>query len=111
MSLLELPNRHHALHVLGVLVHEDEKRFGELVKTTGHRDAEIARALDFLKTAHYIRAKTLKQQGKKIILAYSATARGKAAWEAFEAYRDAIRARATVLGRQDVRAVENVLQT
>lgn len=108
MTLLDLPSRHHALHALGLLVQDDGKRFGELVKATGHHDAQIARALDFLEKHHYVRSRTLAKQGKRIILAYEATARGKAAWEAFEAYREAIRTRSRVFGKKEIQAVENV---
>lgn len=110
MALLELPGRHHPLHVLGLLIQNGEKRFGEIVKATGHHDAEIARALDYLKKNHFVRSRTMAAQGKRIILAYSATAKGEAGWEAFEAYRAAIRSRASVLGRQEVQAVEAVLE-
>lgn len=110
MALLELPGRHHPLHVLGLLVKHGEHRFGELVKAAGHHDAEIARALDYLKGNHFVRSRTVATQGKRIILAYSATKKGQAAWEAFEAYRSAIRSRASVLGQQEVEAVEAVLE-
>jgi DNA-binding HxlR family transcriptional regulator len=110
MTLLELPGRHHPLHVLGLLVRDGEKRFGEIVQSSGHHDAEISRALDYLKTDHLVRSRTLATQGKRIILGYSATARGKAAWEAVEAYRDAIRHRASVLGSVAVQEIEAVLE-
>jgi len=110
MTLLDLPGRHNQLHVLGILVEAGEKRFGEIVKATGHHDAEVSRALDALKGSHFVRSRTLTTQGKRIILAYGATARGKAAWEAFEAYREAIRNRASVLGRQAVREVDAVFE-
>jgi DNA-binding HxlR family transcriptional regulator len=109
MPLLELPGRHHALHVLGLL-QSGEKRFGEVVKATGHHDAEVARALEYLKRDHLVRARTVATQGKRILLAYGATAKGKAAWEAFEAYRAAIRSRASVLGQKEIDAVEAVLE-
>lgn len=107
--MLDLPGRHHALHVLGLLVRDGEKRFGELVKATGHYDAEIARALDYLKEHHYVRSRTFATEGKRIILIYSATLRGDAAWEAFEAYRGAIRTHSQVFGKSEMQAVENVL--
>lgn len=110
MVLLDLPGRHKPLHVLGLLVNHGEKRFKEIVQATGHHDAEISRALEYLKTDHLVRSRTMATQGKRIILAYSATARGKAAWEAFEAYRDAIRRRASILGRQAVREVDSVFE-
>lgn len=110
VGLLDLPGRHHPLHVLGLLAQGGEKRFGEIVQLTGHHDAEISRALDYLKAQHFVRSRTLATQGKRIILGYSATARGNAAWEAFEAYRDAIRSRASVLGRQAVQEVDGVLE-
>lgn len=110
MALLELPGRHHPLHVLGILVRDGEKRFGEIVRATGHHDAEIARALEYLKGHHFVRARTMATQGKRVILGYSATARGTAAWEAFEAYRVAIRERADVLGRQAIQEIDAVLE-
>lgn len=111
MTLLELPGRHHALHVLGLLARGNEKRFSELVRETGHHDAEIGRALEYLKQHRYVRSRTLETRGKRIILAYGTTKRGEAAWEAFQAYGQAIRERAAILGRLEVQAVENVLET
>jgi predicted transcriptional regulator len=110
MTLLELPGRHHPLHVLGLLVRDGEKRFGEIVESSGHHDVEVSRALRYLKENHFVRSRTVATQGSRIILGYSPTARGKAAWEAVEAYRQAIRARAAVLGRQAVEEIEAVFE-
>ncbi len=109
MPLLELPGRHHPLHVLGLLAKDGELRFGEIVKRTGHHDAEVARALEYLKRDHLIRSRTVPVKGERVILAYGITARGTAAWESFEAYGDAIRARGAILGPLEVAAVNRVL--
>lgn len=110
MTLLELPNRHHALHVLGVLVRDGELRFGQMVKATGHRDAEVARALEYLKKNHFIRSRTVSVQGERAILAYGITPRGQAAWESFEIYRNALRERSGILGMQEVQAIDQMLE-
>lgn len=109
MPLLELPGRHHPLHVLGLLAQATHLRFGEIVKRTGHHDAEVARALDYLKREHLIRSKTVEAKGERVVLAYGITARGRAAWESFQAYGEAIRERAAVLGAHEVAAVDQVL--
>lgn len=109
VSLLDLPGRRHPVHVLAVLAEGDELRFGELVERTGHRDAEVARALAYLKRDHLVRARTLEAQGSRVILAYSMTVRGQAAWDALQAYRHAIRERSAVFGHDDVAAVDSAL--
>ncbi|MHB8632909.1 MAG: hypothetical protein ACYDBQ_02915 [Thermoplasmatota archaeon] len=109
MAMLELPGRHHPLHVLGLLAKGKDMRFSQIVNRTGYFDAEVARALDYLKRDHLIRSKTVQAQGERVVLAYGVTARGRAAWESFEAYGHAIRARESVLGPQEVAAVNDVL--
>lgn len=78
------------------------------MKRTGHFDAQVARALDYLKEDHLVRAKTV-EAGGRIVMAYGITARGRAAWESFGAYADAIRARAGVLGPREIAALDAVL--
>lgn len=109
VSLLDLPGRRHPLHVLGLLARDDELRFGQIVQQTGHRDAEVARALAYLKDDHLVRARTLEACGSRVILSYSLTARGRAAWQALQAYRQAIRDRAGVFGQDELAAVDRAM--
>lgn len=106
--LLEMPSKHHALHILGLLANNDELRFSEIVKKTGHLDAEVGRGLNYLKEAHLVRSRTM-EAGNRIVRAYSASIRGVAAWESFQAYGAAVEAREQILGRQEVQSFTRVL--
>lgn len=106
--LLVLPSKHHALHILGLLASAGQHRFSEIVEKTGHFDAEIGRGLNYLKQAHLIRTRTVTIR-RRVVLTYSISVRGMAAWESFQAYIAAAKSREAILGRPEVQSCSNIL--
>lgn len=107
-AMLVLPSRHHALHILGVLAKGKEMRFGELVKATKHEDVQVNRGLGFLKENHFVRGRARKD-GQRVVVAYSISPRGRAAWDAYQEYAKAVEDRQAVLGATEAQAMQHVL--
>lgn len=83
-------------------------RFTDVQRRTGLASTEVQRHLQELCDHHFLHARPYGKKGRKLLIEYELSRKGKAHLYALDAYRAALERRAVVAGEETLRALQAI---